>query len=59
VPLAWRRTPPTGLVVETVTLDEVAQARERARRDVEPDRAASALEKPNAAAPVPVEQRFG
>ena len=37
VPLLWRRRPPREVVVETVTLDQVAEAR-RGGREVAPDR---------------------
>lgn len=53
VPL-WRRRTRPELTVETVTLDDVAAARERARREVAPDRPVPPLERA-----VPLEQRFG
>ena len=47
--MLWRRQP-REIVVETVTLDEVAQARQQIQREVEPDRVV--IEQPT-------EQRYG
>lgn len=54
VPLLWRRRPPREVVIETVTLEQVAEAR-RGGREVAPDRPTPSP----AEAAVPAEQRFG
>lgn len=58
VPLLWRRRTPRKVVIETVTLDEVTEAR-RTKREVEPDRPIPALEQPYVEPAVPAAQRFG
>jgi len=57
VPLAWRRTP-RETVIDTVTLDQVVEARQKTARAVVLDRPVPRLE-PAPAPAVPVEQRFG
>jgi hypothetical protein len=58
VPL-WHKPVPRQLAIETVTLDDVVEARRKAQRHVDPDRPVAPLE-PTAAEPaVPAEQRFG
>ena len=58
VPLLWRRRPTREAVIETVTLDEVAEA-QRTKREVEPDRPSPSPERPHLEDAVPAEQRFG
>ena len=63
VPLLWRQRVPREVVIETVTLGEVAAARQRATREVEPDRPIPPVEtvpqRPFVEPAVPAEQRFG
>ena len=58
VPLLWRRRPRREVVIETVSLDQVAEAR-RGGRGVAPDRPIPPSEQTYAEAAVPAEQRLG
>lgn len=58
VPVLWRKRPPAGVVVETVTLNEVAQAR-RTKRAIEPERPLPLPDQPYVEPAVPAEQRLG